>query len=296
MSGKNNEYTRNSARYIGLAMAALWAAPVLAGAQDQAPKGNLEQRLRASYKLTVMDKAGRVTQAGTVLAVKKEGLQANPPKQKYYYNDYEDGQITANTISSALDGAKGRAIDTIKAPFPTGLGKKVNSRALAVDEKVYVLRMDISPASIDFYVQSCGDLCKPDAPDPAHRPYLAEVSFHFNKLSQNTDFNQVQPTIRAVLAASEDSNASADQSAQASAQPQQQDAPAAPATSEPQLAPIAPPKATPEPVRLGDTTDQVVAKLGMPNNTVETDTKEIYIYKDSKLKVTFTKGKVTDFE
>src|ERR1700722_12959027 len=100
MSGRKNEYTRNSAR--NLAMAALLTASMLTAAQGQSSKGNLEQQLRAAYKLTIMDKAGRVTQAGTILVVKKEGLQANPSNQKYYYNDYEDGQITASAMSSAM--------------------------------------------------------------------------------------------------------------------------------------------------------------------------------------------------
>jgi hypothetical protein len=296
MSGKNGESTRMPARKLGLAAAALLTARLLVGAQDQTSKGNLAQQLQAAYRVTVMNKAGRVTQAGTVLVVKKEGIQANPPNQKYYFNDYDDGQITANAMSSALDALKGKAKDQIKPPFRRSkLDKKVDSRALAVDEKLYLLRMDVNPASVDFYVQSCGDSCKPDAPDPAHHPYLAEVSFHFNKGYQNSDFSQLQPGISAVLAVSDDTNASNDQGAQS--QPRQEEAPAAAGPAQTQFAPIAPPEAPPaEPVQPGDTTGQVVAKLGKPSNTVRMDTKEIYIYKDLKVKVTFVKGQVTEVE
>jgi hypothetical protein len=294
MFEKRNESKRIRTRNLGVA--ALLTARLLVGAPDQTPKSNLAQKLQEAYRVTVMDKAGRVAQSGTVLVVKKEGIQANPPKQKYYFNDYDDGQITANVVSSAADTLKSKAKDEIKLPFGRSrLDRTVDRRELAVDDKLYLLRMDIKPDSIDFYLQSCGPSCKPDAPDPAHRPYLAEISFHFNKGYQNSDFSQVQPTIAAVLGVPDDPDASTAQGAQA--QIGQQEAPAAAAPAQTQFAPIAPPEAPPaEPVQPGDTTDQVVAKLGKPSNTFTMDTKEIYIYKDLKVKVTFVKGKVTEVE
>ncbi len=294
---------RNTHGIPGSTAAMLLAASLLTAAPHSAAKGSLVQQLQAAYRLTVINKDGKVTQAGSVLVVKKDGLQANPPKMGYYGNDYEDGQIAGGTMSIATDKMRDTLISHSPLKPPKRVTKHVDSRAVAVDEKVYLLRMDLNPASIDFYVQSCGDACKPDAPDPAHHPYLAEISFHFNKGYQNSDFSQVQPTISAVLTTSDDANASADQDAQA--QSPQQEAPADPApapTPEPgpaqaQFGPIAPPEKPPaEAVQLGDTTDQVIAKLGQPSNTFKTDAKEIYIYKDFKVKITFEKGKVTAFE
>jgi hypothetical protein len=140
---------RNSTGRLGLAMAALLAAPMLTAAQDGAPKGNLVQQLQKAYPLTVMDKKGKVTQAGTTLVVKKEGIQANP--RLYYPNDYENGQVTASAMGTATDQAS-----SVLDQLPGGVGSvlrrkaKVDSRVLAVAEKVYLLRMDIGPASIDF--------------------------------------------------------------------------------------------------------------------------------------------------
>jgi hypothetical protein len=295
---------QNATRNLGLAVAAVLTTSVLDAAQDQAPKGNLVQQLRAAYRLAVMDTTGiKVTQSGTTLVVKKEGIQANPPNLGYYGNDYEDGQVTASAVSSAADRVKAEVKDKIKLPFGRSkVDKKVDSVALAVDDKVYLLKMDIKPASVDLYVQSCGT-CDPAAADPAHHPHLAEVSVHLVKGFLNTsNFSQVQQVIDGILALP-DANAGADQSVQA--QPSKQEAPAAPAPApapepappQPQFAPIAPPEAPPaEPAQLGDTTEQVIAKLGKPNNTVNAGTKEIYIYKDLKVKVTFVKGKVTAVE
>jgi hypothetical protein len=293
---KENKSMRNSTGRLSLAMAAfLAAASVLTAAQDGVPKGNLVQQLQKAYPLTVMDKKGKVTQAGAILVMKKEGLQANPPGMKYYYNDYQDGQIAAGNVSSATDTVKGAVIS--RAPWlPKSVKKNIDSRTLAVDEKVYLMRMDINPTSIDFFVRSCGDACRPDAPDPAHTsPYLAEVSFHFNKGYQNSDFSQVQSTINSVFALSDDASAGAAESAQALPAPG--GALSSPAPAEAPLAPIAPPeRPSPEPVRIGDTVEQVVAKWGTPDATVKLDTKEVYLYKDVKMKVTFVDGKVAGVE
>ena len=56
----------------------------------------------------------------------------------------------------------------------------------------------------------------------------------------------------------------------------------------------APPQAPPVKIELGQTTDQVAAGLGQPDNVVKLGEKEIYVYKD--LKITFLNGKVSDVE
>ena len=284
MSGKKNESKRYPSGSVGPAIAAaLLATSLSAASQDQAPKSKLEQQLQAAYVPTVMDGI-KVTHTGTTLVVKKDGIQANPPNLGYYGNDYESGQVTAGSISSATDTLKSTVTDRIPWKRPK---KKLDSRALAVDEKVYLLKIEVNPASIDLYVQSCGT-CDPSAADPTHDPYRAKVSVHFVKrFLTASDFSQVQQTINEILAVP---NASAEQSAQV--QPQQD----APLTQAPP-APIPPPEAPPaEPVHIGvgQTTDQVVAALGKPDNIVTLDTKEIYVYKN--LKVTFVKGQATNFE
>jgi len=277
---------RNHTGKLGVAIAALLATSLAAATvQDQAPKGNLVQQLQAVYVPTVMDGIA-VTQPGATLAVKKEGIQAYPARLGYYGNDYEDGQVTAGSFSSARDRVK------ILPPGPWR--RKIDSRALAVDEKVYLLKMEVNSASIDLYIQSCGT-CDPAAADFAHHPYRARVSVHFVRGFLNgTDLSHVQQAIGEILAMS---GANSGQNAQAQ-QPEAPTPPApAPAPAPTQFSPIAPPEAPPsEPVQiaLGQTIDQVVAASGSPVKTVKLGLKEIYVYKD--LKVTFVNGKVANVE
>jgi hypothetical protein len=293
---------QSATRSFSLAMAALLTAPWLPAAQDQALKGGMVQQLQAVYVPTVMDATGiKVMQRGTTLVVKKDGMRANPPKLGYYGNSFEDGQIGASAMSSAADKAKEKAKELGRISWPKRL--KVDSRTLAVDEKVYLRKIEIKPASIDLYVQSCGT-CDPAAADPVHQPYLAKVSVHFvSGFLTTSNLSQVQQAIDEILAAPDDANAGDGQAAQAQPETAPADpapVPAAdppPAPAETPLAQIPPPEAPPaEPVRLGDTIEQVVFKLGKPERMVNLDTKEIYIYTNMKVKVTFVKGKVTVVE
>jgi len=290
---------RNFIASIAFASAVL---PAVCAPQGQAPAGNLAQQIQGAYPVTVMQ-GMKVTQPGTILVVKKEGLQANPmdSKLKAFYNDYEDGQVTTGARSSAI-GAVTDKLPSIPGPFKKKA--KLEARALAVDEKVYLLKVEVQPTAVVFLIQTCGT-CDPAAADPAHHPYQASVSMHFVKGFQTaTDLKHVQQAVSDILAAPEDN--AGDQNAQA--QPQQQEAapaaqpaqpaPAAPAAAPAQqfdsIAPPAPPPADPVQIGLGQTVEQVTAALGQPGKVLKAGTKEIYVYKD--LKVTFVKGKVTDVE
>jgi len=133
------------------------------------------------------------------------------------------------------------------------------SRDLQVGERVYLLKTEVKEASIVFHVQSCG-ACSPVEIDPEHLPYKASVSFQFPKRYLATaPFSEIQRTIAQVF----------NQSPQ-------------------------PPQPPPVKIELGQTTDQVAAGLGQPDNVVKVGEKEIYVYKD--LKVVFLNGKVSDVE
>jgi hypothetical protein len=264
---------------------------MLTAAQGRGAEGGLVQQLQAAYVPTVMDASGiKVARAGATLVVKMEGIQANPAGLGYYGNDYEDGKITAGAVSGAVDTLKGKMKDRIKMPWGGGkVDKKVDSVALAVDDKVYLTKMEIKPASVDLYVQTCGT-CDPAAADPAHHPHLAKVSVHLvNGFLNATDFSHVQQAIASVLAVPE-----ADAGQDAQAQPQPQEAPAAQAEAPAQGETPQPPPAEPVRIEVGQTPDQVVAALGTPEKIVKLDSKQIYIYRD--LKVTFVKEKVVNVE
>jgi hypothetical protein len=64
----------------------------------------------------------------------------------------------------------------------------------------------------------------------------------------------------------------------------------APSVEAPQPAP----PAAPVTIKLGDSTDQVVASMGQPDRIAKVASKEIYFYKD--MKITFLDGKVSDIQ
>ena len=265
--------------------------------QDPAPKGTLLQQLQSTYVPTVMDPSGiKVAQPGCTLVVQLDGITANPSRLGFYNNTYEDGQVKAGHSfrnMSAIGGIAG-----------------MSTRALAVGEKVYLLRMDVKDKEIAFDVETCGT-CDPAAADPTHKPFKANISFHFRKgFMAVTNLKQIEDVIGGLLAFDNGEAAAAPQQsappASANAPPPQAAPPvqeaAPPATPPPAFAPIAPPapptdqpQAPPATVGLGQTPEQVTAALGQPSTVLKPGkTKMIYVYKD--LKVTFVNGKVSDIQ
>jgi hypothetical protein len=248
-----------------------------------------------------MDASGiKVAQPGSILAVQVEGVQANPRGRlsQPFANSFADGQIQAKTGLSS------------KIPFGGPRPSVGVARALAVGEKVYLLKTEVKDNNIVFVVQSCGT-CNPKAVDPAHTPYRAEVDFKFIKGAlAATDFKSVQNVIEQVFKfadaqAGANTNTSAvtggGQSAGAvPAQPEPAPAAAAqPAQARTYVEPPPPPPppqdpAPPKKIAPGQTVDEVKAMFGEPEQITEFGAKLIYKYKD--LKVTFLKGKVTDVE
>ena len=288
---------------MNLSLAAAFLATPWLAAQDSAPNGNLAQQLQAAYQPTVMDASGiKVAQPGTILVVKKEGIQANPPKIGYYGNDYADGKVNAGALSSAVDSVKDRAKGILGNPLGRKVDRRVDSVALAVDDKVYLTKMEIKPASIDFYIQSCGS-CDPAAADPAHHPHLAKVSVKLvSGFINKTDFNHLQQSIGEIFAVPDGGGEEAQDQPQpqpqedAAVQPApagQESAPAQPPERFADIAPPEPPPAEPPHIQRGQSPEQVAAMLGNPRKIVDLDDKQIYIYKD--LKVTFVKEKVVNF-
>ncbi len=170
-------------------------------------------------------------------------------------------------------------------------------RDLAVNEKVYLIKLEVKDASILMVVQTCGT-CDPNLPDPENVPARASVNFQLGKpyLAGATPA-QVAEVISHVFAA--DTGAAQQTVSQSGAADQQ--APAAPAAPSAPMAPIPPPPppvdapaAPPAEVQMGQSTDQVVAALGQPLQIFNVGTKTIYKYKS--LKITFVNGKVTDVE
>ena len=215
-------------------LTAILLASSLTSSIHAAPQsGNLVQQLQSTYVPNVMDASGiKVAQAGSILAVQVEGVQANPRGKltQPFANGFVDGQIQ-------VKGGIGS-----KMPFGARPSMGV-ARVLAAGEKVYLLKTEVKDNNIVFVVQSCGT-CNPKAVDPAHQPYRAEVDFRFIKGAlAATDFKSVQGVIEQVFKFA-DAEASTDASAGAGAAPPAAPAPgraARPQPAQPQPEPPAAP-------------------------------------------------------
>ena len=260
----------------------LCAAP-----QSQGSKPNLEQQLKAEYRTTRVGTNGVVLQVGSVMVVQQDNIRANSADNQIYWpNTYKrDGRVKQPTII-VKNGAA---------------AAKSSLRLLQVGERVYVTLIEIKPSDIVFSLQSCGT-CDPSAPDPNAPPYRAELSFQFQKgFAESATFQEIRDMIGQVLAiasasapaqALEKGN-SVNSTTQPRTEPKAQvtDAPFQPIEPPPPPADQPPPTQT---ISKGDTKDQVVEILGLPQRVVKAGTKEIFYFKD--VKVTFVNGKVSDVE
>jgi hypothetical protein len=292
-----------------ITLTAILLASSLTSLIHAAPQGgNLVQQLQSTYIPNVLDASGiKVAQAGSILVVQLDGVQANPRGRlsQPFANSFADGQIQ-------MKGGLGTRI-----PFGGPRPSMGTPRTLASGEKVYLLKTEVKDNNIIFVVQSCGT-CNPKSVDPAHQPYRAEVDFKFIKGAlAGTDFKSVQGVIEQVFKFQEaeaDTGTGAGTGAEAGGAPPpaaaaapRNNKPRAEPTPQPQPEPEAPPAqkfadippppappAAPKKIALGQTLDEVKANFGDPEQILDLGTKVIYKYKD--LKVTFLKGKVTDVE
>jgi hypothetical protein len=256
-----------------------------------APQG-VEDDLKKTYKLTTLasDSTGlAVTNAGTVLVIKKGGIRSFPPgDQVVIPNTFKDGALKtapAKTLGKAglLGGHFG---------IPQQANQQDNSRLLPTDEKVYFTKIAVDSQKDIVHVNiiEC-DTCN-NVQQPSN--FKAQVDFQFPKgyISGGADAGQIADMISQVFANQPDNgggDANAQQGQQGGGGDQGQQGgqqAAAPAQQ-------APP-AQPQSIDKGSTEDQVIAAFGQPDKIVNLGAKKLYIYKD--MKITFVGGKVTDVQ
>jgi hypothetical protein len=257
---------------------------------------SVEDDLRKTYKMTKVqsDSTGlAVTDAGTVLVIKKGGIRSFPPGDAVVVpNSYKDGAM--KTAQAKTLGAAGKLAGHFGIPQQANQDDK--SRLLPVDEKVYFTKVAVDSQKdiVHINVIEC-DTCN-NVQQPSN--FKAQVDFQFPKgyISGGADAGQIADVISQVFAnqtdnGGGDANANNQQGGgdQAQAQPAQQgggQAAAAPAA--------AAPPAQPQSIDKGSTEDQVIAAFGQPDKIVNLGAKKLYIYKD--MKITFVGGKVTDVQ
>jgi hypothetical protein len=275
--------------FSSLMIAGLLSGSLGAFAQDSSSAG-LEHELLAHFAPTKFEKS-KVVKAGTVLAVQKEGIGAISPNSGTLGMGRLGGSDLAypNTYKSGTIRHDGKAV------FLNSAGR---IRDLEVNERVYILKVEVKDTSILIAIQSCGT-CDPKLPDPEHVPARANVSFQLGKpyLSAASPA-QVQEIIGHVFAdagTAPPSQAPVSDPAPVASPPTQPAAPLAPIPPPPPPAdtPAAAP-APPTEVKIGQTPEQVTAALGQPQQIFNLGAKVVYKYKS--LKVTFVNGKVSDVE
>jgi hypothetical protein len=251
-------------------------------------QNTLDSDLQKTFKPASLasDSTGLVvTEAGTVLAVKKGGVRAYPPSdQTVLPNKYQDG--TMHTAAAKTVGGGLRNLPGFGSRIPgQSVDKGDNSRLLAVGTKVYATKISVDAphdkVSINIVeCDSCNGVQQPSS-------FKGQIDFQFPKGYLNgADAGQLSDIIAQVLdPSSGDANAQGgDQQAQAQGGGQQQAA--APAGADP-------PK-QPQSIEKGMTEDQVVAAFGQPDKVVNLGAKKLLVYKD--MKVTLIGGKVADVQ
>jgi hypothetical protein len=250
-----------------------------------APQG-VEDDLKKTFKLTTLqsDSTGlAVTNAGTVLVIKKGGIRSFPPGDAVVIpNTFKDGAMKtapAKTLGRAglLGGHFG---------IPQQANQQDNSRLLPTDEKVYFTKIAVDSQKDIVHVNiiecdSCNNVQQPSN-------FKAQVDFQFPKgyIAGGADAGQIADMISQVFANQPDNgggDANGQQAQSGGDQSQQQGG---------QQAAAAP--AQPQSIDKGSTEDQVIAAFGQPDKIVNLGAKKLYIYKD--MKITFVGGKVTDVQ
>src|SRR5580698_6065226 len=174
-----------------------------------APQGTVESDLKKTYKLTQVqsDSTGlAVTEAGTVLVIKKGGIRSYPPGDAVVLpNSYKDGAMktaAAKTLGTA--GKLGGHFGIPKAP-----DTQDNSRLLPLNEKVYFTKISVDAQKdiVHVYVVEC-DTCN-SVQQPSN--FKAWVDFQFPKgyISGGADAGQIADMIGQVFANDTDSGGDA---------------------------------------------------------------------------------------
>jgi hypothetical protein len=148
-------------------------------------KATLEESLKANYELT---KTGvdrlRITQAGTVLVIRKENISGDLSSDATYL----ENKVIDGTVQQA-------------GGIMAGLQGKHTSRTFKPGEKVYVFKIDVKDSAVQFFVIS-GETYDVNLRGSTRQTrYKSEISFQFPKgVLETADLDTVKKTIDDVIA------------------------------------------------------------------------------------------------
>jgi hypothetical protein len=220
-----------------------------------------------------------VTEAGTILNIKKGGILSVPYGDQTVATKYQDGTVHS---PNAL-GMKARGFGLGK------LGKQQTTQFFQVGTKVYPSKILVNADKDQVVVSiiAC-DSCNNTSPTSF---YKADVVFQFAKGGlAKMNAPQVEDTISALLAVDDSGDQGGNEQGGGQGNGQGngngQGGGGGQAQNEP----------PPEPAQIekGMTPDQVKAAIGVPDKIINLGAKQIFVYKD--IKVTFMGGKVSDVQ
>ncbi len=288
--------TRMRAAALGAPLALLFAVCGVAADQDPAHDA-IRKKLESEYQLTkITDDKSDIVTAGSVLVLHKDKVMmvASTSAANPCMNTYKDGKISPNGACGL--GAKIKKFSFGHIP---GTGSAPSTRNFVSGEKFWLTKIDVRSTGIilDFFTDAINDT-----------RYIGAVTIPFGAVTPSPD-EALKAVAEVITVAPADDSANSgggDQQQQQPAAPQkggqrpappQQAAapPPQPAAAPPPLDIPPPPPADPVEIKIGQTTDQVIAALGQPIRKAKpAATREIYFYKD--MKITFVNGKVKDVE
>ncbi len=273
-----------SRRPIAFALVIFSAVCTAVLAQDPPPP-SLQELLKTTYKVTVAgtDSYGfKVIDPGTIFTLEKPGVIASSQTIPGT-NVRRLFSPCSNTFKNGELSKSGMCPSTLQGVRYLDKGWKVFMTKMDINSKKHKITLTLVECD------SCNGLNTLSS-------YTAKIDFEFaDKFLDTAEPGQITDVIGQVLkpdATSTKSFTGNSALPAPAAQPSDGVSAAAPIADS---GPIAPPATSTQQVQIGDTEQQVIAILGKPPVRLNGANGKI-IYKYPSLKVTFSGGKVTDFE
>ena len=263
--------------------AILVAAVAVPGVAEEHSKGAILERLEAKYVPAVTtDDETDITTAGSILTLRLDNLVTSGVSAGGVCpNTFKDGKITQGKLAAVTCG---------RAMAMAGQAKR---KVFLAGQKLWVTAIEVEDSGVVFKLLTdayAGERYKATLIFPVVKgsiPAPEEMEAEVAKV-----FKAEPPPPAVSGSAQQGPGAAPKVGAQsftsAPAAAPSEDTPPPPIDAPP------PPPAEPKTIRLGMTTDQVVANFGQPKSIVRLPTKEIYVFEN--LKVTFVNHKVTDVQ
>lgn len=255
--------------FFALALALLSQSLPLVHAQTAPAAPSLQEQLEAQYPLAKLTSAGgcTVTNPETAMALQQGGIGALPQK-----------------TSSAACAAHYRNGRITKTGFKCNYWLEMTKQALVAlqkGDKVFPTKIETAKDDIKISFGYCSG-------DPGQAAlYTGQVVVEFPKDSlKGLSVTQVEDKLAEVFTPDSGDQQQAQGGPGPAQQAEEQAQPAGNGTASSACN-----------VQVGQTVDQVLAACGQPSNQLKgAGAKQLFFYKDPKLKVTIVNGKVADID